>query len=73
MALRSVRKRDRFRGDLVHPSEWTGGERGTQVATVATDQNGPLSISFLGGVHVIILWLKSDCFIEAQTGKDRTG
>jgi hypothetical protein len=70
MTLRSDRKSDRLRGGLIHPPGWAGSERGTQVATAATNRNGPLSITLFGVVHVMIFWPNLLWFIESQTGKD---
>jgi len=71
MALQTAQKRDESRACCICPTRRGGRERGVLVATVATDQNGTLAISFLGGVHLLLFWSKFIYVVEAPMGMGR--
>lgn len=71
MTLQPPRKRDGSRACCICPTRRGGRKRGALVAAVATDQNGTLAISFLGGVHVLLFWSKFIYVVEAPMGMGR--
>jgi hypothetical protein len=59
------------RANRVRLTRRTGRKRGALVTTAVIDRSGTPLISFLGLVHVLLLWSKSLKIVEDPVGMDR--